>query len=531
MEDYVTGAGLYEEEETQNMVFYIAAGDPHTYEEAEKNQKWREAMDNEIAAIERNDTWELTVQPNNSRKIGVKWIYKMKLNEKGEVEKYKARLVAKGYAQQHGIDYTKVFAPVARWDTIRMVLAIAAQRKWKVYQLDVKSGFLHGELNEDVYVEQPLGYEKKGEEHKVLKLKKALYGLKQAPRAWFSRIESYFLKEDFVRCPSEHTLFVKHQEEKILIACLYIDDLVFTESDERMFAEFKASMKQEFDMTDLGKMKFFLGVEIVQNDEGIYLSQRKYTLEILERFGLENANSVRNPMVPGMKLMKNEDGEQVNMTRYKQMVGSLMYLSVTRPDIMFVVGLISRYMEKPTNLHIQAIKRILRYVKGSVNLGIYYKREAASDERLMAYSDNDYAGDQDDLRSISGYVFMLSEGAVAWSSKKQPVVSLSTTRAEFISAAHYACQAVWMRRVLEMLDCKQGTHTIIHCDNMSTIKLAKNLVMHGRSKHIDVRFHFLRELCKEGVIELKHYNTRDQITDIMTKALKMDAFEKLVGCM
>jgi len=200
---------------------------------------------------------------------------------------------------------------------------------------------------------------------------------------------------------------------------------------------------------------------------------------------------------------------------------------VTRPDIMFVVGLISRYMEKPTNLHIQAIKRILRYVKGSVNLGIYYKREAASDERLMAYSDNDYAGDQDDLRSISGYVFMLSEGAVAWSSKKQPVVSLSTTRAEFISAAHYACQAVWMRRVLEMLDCKQGTHTIIHCDNMSTIKLAKNLVMHGRSKHIDVRFHFLRELCKEGVIDLKHYNTRDQITDIMTKALKMDAFEKL----
>ena len=192
-------------------------------------------------------------------------------------------------------------------------------------------------------------------------------------------IESYFLKEGFARCPSEHTLFVKNHEEKILIVCIYVDDLVFTGSDERMFAEFKASMKQEFDMADLGKMKFFLGVEIVQNDEGIYLSQRKYMLEILERFGLENANSVRNPMVPVMKLMKNEDGEQVDMTRYKQMVGSLMYLSMTRPDIMFVVGLISRYMEKPTNLHMQAIKRILRYVRGSMNLGIYYKREAASD--------------------------------------------------------------------------------------------------------------------------------------------------------
>ena len=510
------------------MVLYTTAGDPHTYEEAEKDQQWRAAVDNEIVAIKRNDTWELTVLPNNSRKIGVKWIYKTKLNEKGEVDKYKARLVAKGYAQQHGIDYTEVFTPVARWDTIRMVLAIATQRKWKVYQLDVKSAFLHGKLDEDVYVEQPLGYEKKGEEHKVLKLKKALYGLKQAPRAWFSRIETYFVKEGFARCPSEHTLFVKiGEDKKILIIFIYVDDLVFTGSDEGMFAVFKASMKREFDMTDLGKMKFFLGVEVVQNDEGIYLSQRKYALEVLERFGLEKANSVRNPMIPGMKLMRNEDGEQVDVTQYKQMVGSLMYLLVTRPDLMFGIGLISRYMERPTTLHMQAIKTILRYVKGSVNLSIHYRREAASDERLMAYSDSDYAGDQDDRRSTSGYVFMLSEGVVAWSSKKQPVVSLSTTEAEFISAAHCACQAVWMRRVLERIDCKQGTYTIIHCDNMSSIKLAKNPIMHGRSKHIDVRFYFLCELCKEGVIELKHCNTQDQIADIMTKALKMDAFEKL----
>ena len=183
-------------------------------------------------------------------------------------------------------------------------------------------------------------------------MKKALYGLKQAPRAWFSRIETYFMKEGFARCPSEHTLFVKIQEDKkILIVCIYVDDLVFTGSDEGMFADFKASMKREFDMTDLGKMKFFLGVEVVQNDEGIYLSQRKYALEVLERFGLEKANSVRNPMIPGMKLMRNEDGEQVNVTQYKQMVGSLMYLSVTRPDLMFGIGLISRYMEKPTTLH------------------------------------------------------------------------------------------------------------------------------------------------------------------------------------
>jgi hypothetical protein len=216
-----------------------------------------------------------------------------------------------------------------------------------------------------------------------------------------------------------------------------VDALVFTGSNEEMFAEFKALMKREFDMTDLGKMKFFLGVEVVQNDEGIYLSQN--ALEILERFGLENANSVRNLMVPGIKLMKNEDGKQVDMTQYKQMVCSFMYLSVNRSDLMFVVSLVSRYMERPISLHMQAIKRVLRNVKGSVDLGICYKRGVASDEMLMAFSDSDYVGDQDDRRSTFGYVFMLNGGAVGWSLKKQPVVSLSTIEAKFISATHYAC--------------------------------------------------------------------------------------------
>ena len=223
---------------------------------------------------------------------------------------------------------------------------------------------------------------------------------------------------------------------------LYVDDLVFIGNDKQMFADFKASMQREIAMTDLGKMKFFLGVEVVQNDEGNFLSQKKYALEILESFGSENANSVRNPIVPGIKLIKNEDEQQVHMTQYKQMVGSLMYLSVTRPDLMFVVSLASRYMERPTNIHMQAIKRILRYVKGIMDLGICYKRGATTDEMLVAFFDSDYAGDQEDRRSTSGYVFMFSGGAVAWSSKKQPMISLLTTEAEFIFVAHCACQVV-----------------------------------------------------------------------------------------
>ncbi|KAK9922023.1 hypothetical protein M0R45_030505 [Rubus argutus] len=317
---------------------FISHEDPGSYDEAKMDKKWRRAMDLEIEAIEKNETWQLTTLPKGAKKIGVKWVFKTKLNENGEVDKCKARLVAKGYAQQQGIDYNEVFAPVTRWDTIRMVLALAAHKGWSVYQLDVKSAFLHGELKEDVYVQQPPGYIRKGEEEKVYKLKKALYGLKQAPCSWYSRIEAYFVKERFERCDYEHTLFVKTEEggKRFLIVSLFVDDLIFTGNDACMFERFKSSMKIEFDMTDLGKMKYFLGVEILQNSEGIYLSQKKYARELLEKFGLQNANSVKNPIVPGFKLSEEGEGARTDATVYKQLIGSLMYITATRPDLMYV---------------------------------------------------------------------------------------------------------------------------------------------------------------------------------------------------
>lgn len=232
------------------------------------------------------------------------------------MEKHKARLVAKGYSQKQGIDYKEVFAPVAWWDTIRMILALAAHNNWYDFQLDAKSAFLHGKLNEDVYIEQPpQGYVKLGEEQKVLKLSKALYGLKQAPRAWYSRIEAYFLNEGFVRCPNEHTLFTKCKDDRsLLIVSIYVDDLLFTGNDAELCEEFKSSMKLEFDMSDLGRMRYFLGVEVVQNEEGIYIGQRKYAQELLERFGMLDSNSVKNPIVPCCKLMKDEGGSRVDTT-------------------------------------------------------------------------------------------------------------------------------------------------------------------------------------------------------------------------
>lgn len=535
MRDYVSGEEISEEEGLVDFVMFMevfgmfsSITDPSSFEEAVQEAKWREAMDREIESIEKNETWELCSLPHGVNTIGVKWIFKTKLNETGEVDKCKARLVAKGYAQKYGIDYTEVFAPVARWDTIRAILAVAAQKGMKVYQLDVKSAFLYGEITETVYVDQPKGYEKKGHESKVYKLKKALYGLKQAPRAWYSRIERFFTVTGLEKCPHEPTLFFKADDEgNLLIVSLYVDDMIVTGSNSDMVEDFKASMKTEFDMSDLGEMRYFLGVEIIQDETGIYMCQRKYAREILERFKMEECNAVRNPIVPGTKLVKEDSSEKVDASLYKQMVGCLMYLAATRPDLVFVLSLISRFMDLPSQIHMGAVKRVLRYVKGTINLGMHYRKSGSS--ILEAYSDSDYAGDLDTRKSTSGYVFFLSNAAISWSSKRQPMVTLSTTEAEFVAAATCACQVIWLRRILESIGMSQqeGGSTIMNCDNMSTIKLSKNPVMHKRSKHIDVRFHFLRDLTNDGVVELVHCSTQRQIADIMTKPLKMDTYEKL----
>lgn len=521
----MTGQETEEEAESHSFAVFSTSNDPITYEEAIKHEEWRKAMDQEIDAIEKNNTWELTILPSKVKKIGVKWIYKTKLNEKGEVEKYKARLVAKGYSQQYGIDYNEVFAPVARWDTIRTILSIAACKGWNVYQLDVKSAFLHGELIEDVYIEQPMGYQR-GDNNSVYKQKKALYGLKQAPRAWYSKIEAYFCRENFEKCPHEHTLFVKHADSKILIVSLYVDDLIFTGNCEVLIDDFKCSMKKNFAMTDLGKMRYFLGVEVTQDSRGIFIAQQKYAKEILSRFGMEQCNMVCNPIVPGNRLSKDESRKRVDATNFKQMVGCLMYLLATRPDLAYAICLIARYMERPTEMHFAAAKRILRYLKGSLQYGILYRKGELSCE-LEGWSDSDYAGDVDDRKSTSGYVYRLGSGAISWSSKKQAIVTLSTTEAEFVAASSCACQGIWLRKILHHLCQTQRSCTKIYCDNSSSIKLSKNPILHGRCKHIDVRFHFLRDLTKDGTIELVHCTSEDQIADIFTKPLKLESFCKL----
>eukprot|EP00253_Pinus_taeda_P020956 PITA_20956 len=384
-------------------------------------------------------------------------------------------------------------------ETVRAVLSIAAQNKWKVYQMDVKLAFLNGVLIEEVYIEQPPGYEKKGQEHKVCRLKKSLYGLKQAPRAWYSRIDSYLLENGFEKCEGEPSLYIKEKDGKILIVVLYVDDVIF------------------------------IGIEVEQNGNGIFISQEKYVNEVLERFNMQESKAAITPTVIGLKLSKKDSSKDFDPSLYKSIVGSLMYLTATKPHVMHAVSLISRFMERPKEAHWQAAKMILRYVKGTKRFGILYTTSECSD--LIGYTDSDWAGSVDDRKSTSGYVFHIGSGAISWASNKQPIVALSIVEAEYVAAIAGACQAVWMRRMLRSLGQEKAKGTMIFCDNSLAILLSKNSVFHMRTKHIDTKFHYMRELVNNGEIVLKHCRTQEHVADILTKPLGQKSFEFLRKCL
>lgn len=517
-----------ETEEVENTTLFCLMADstPMHFEDAVQDKNWRQAMDEEMNSIRKNNTWELTTLPKGKQTVTVKWIFKEKKNAKGEVEKYKARLVAKGFSQRAGIDYEEVFAPVARMETIRLVISLAAQQGWKIHQMVVKSAFLNGTLEEEVYVNQPLGYVVKGQEDKVLKLKKALYGLKQAPRAWYSCIDEYFQKIGFTRCPYEHALYVKEEKDgKIMYVCLYVDDLIFTGCDQKMIEHFKKLMTKNFEMTDLGLMSYYLGVEVKQSDGGVFLSQKSYAEAILKEFKMEKCNSASTPVDCRNKLSKIDGEEKVNPTMFRRLVGKLRFLTCTRPDILYGVGVISRYMEDPTLSHMEAAKRILRYIKGTLDYGLFYSSQ--NNFRLFGFSDSDWGGDVNDRKSTTGFVFFMGTAVFAWSSKKQAIVTLSTCEAEYVAAASCVCHAIWLRRMLKSLKFVQDGATNVFVDNKSAIALAKNPVFHDRSKHIDTKYHFIRECIGRKEIQLKHVPSKDQVADIFTKPLKFEDFSRL----
>ena len=507
----------------------MAGVEPINEVEALQHTVWKDAMIEELKSIERNKTWNLVDLPSGKHQIGVKWVFKKKLNPDGLVSKHKARLVAKGFLQKQGLDYSEVFALVARTETIRLVVAVACARNWSLFQLDVKSAFLHGPLEEEVYVQQPPGFIVKGREQQVYRLRKALYGLKQAPKAWNRRIDSFLHKLSFTKCTVEHGVYVRESEhEGLLIVCLYVDDLLVTGSNLKEIEVFKKVMEAEFEMTDLGKLSYFLGMEFTYTPAGLIMHQKKYVRELLKRFNMGSCNSVTSPIDVNIKLTKDEEGEAVDETLFKQIVGSLRYVCNSRPDLCFGVGLISRFMSSPRKVHLLAAKRLLQYLAGTADHGILFPfGRKKSELELIGFVDSDYGGDLIERKSTSRYLFLINNAPIAWCSKKQPVIALSSCEAEYISGSYAACQAVWLEELLKEIKIRVKTPLQLKIDNVSAINLAKNPVSHGRSKHIEVRFHFLRDLVNKERIEVVYCNTELQLADILTKALKNERFEDL----
>ncbi|KAG7599301.1 Integrase catalytic core [Arabidopsis suecica] len=418
----------------------MMAEEPQALEEAMKDGKWIEAMREELRMIEKNKTWQVVARPKDKNVISVKWIFRLKTDASGEAIKHKARLVARGFTQEYGVDYLETFAPVSRYDTIRIVMAIAVQQGWKLFQMDVKSAFLNGDLEEEVYIEQPPGFIEEGEEGKVLKLHKALYGLKQAPRAWYGRIDGYFIKNGFVRSINDAALYVKKTSKEIMVVSLYVDDIIVTGSNIKEIEQFKEEMKNEFEMTDLGELSYFLGMEVTQNEEGIFLSQENYAKKLLKKFGMQDCKSLSTPLTPHGKKKEVLKENLEDVTKYRSMIGGLLYLCASRPDIMYASSYLSRYMAAPTMQHYQEAKRVLRYVKGTLNYGIQFKR--VEEPELVGFSDSDWGGSVEEKKSTSGYVFTIGSGACCWNSSKQKTVAQSTAEAEYIAICSAANQAI-----------------------------------------------------------------------------------------
>lgn len=504
---------------------YLINDEPTNFEEARHNSDWKKAMHSEMVSIEENDTWELTELPPGQKAIGLKWIFNIKRDANGEVTKYKARLVAKGYVQEPGVDFEEVFAPVARLETIRLILALAAKRTWLVFHMDVKSAFLNGDLKETVFVKQPDGFNVPGKEHLVYKLHKALYGLRQVPRAWNEKIDKTLKHLGFLKCPREQAVYKKGGKEDLLIVGVYVDDLIITGSSEIEIEKFKVQMKSEFDMQDLGLLSYYLGIEVSQKNGKIALKQSAYARKILKIAGMEECNLTKFPMEARLQVDKDEGGEIVDPTEYRRIIGSLRYLTHTRPDLNYSVGVMSRFMQEPRKSHMQLVKQILRYIQGTINYGILYDQD--TDFKLVGFCDSSHATDQTDGQSTTGMVFYLGTSLISWNSQKQKTVALSSCESEFMAAAATACQALWLRGLLsELTGCEEKV-VELQVDNKSAIALMKNPVFHGRSKHINTRYHFIRECIERGEVQVKHVRGEEQKADILTKALPRVKFEEM----
>jgi histone deacetylase 1/2 len=466
-------------------------GEPEDVQQALKDPKWKAAMQEEYDALERNETWHLVPFREGRNIIDCKWVYKIKRKSDGTIERYKARLVAKGFKQRYGIDYEDTFSPVVKIATIRLVLSIAVSQGWKLRQLDVLNAFLHGVLKEEVYMKQPPGFEKG--DQLICKLDKALYGLKQAPRAWYARLSTKLQQLGFSPSKSDTSLFFLAKPEVTMFVLVYVDDIIVASSTQAAVSGLLRQLRGDFALKDLGDLHYFLGIEVKKVADGITLSQGRYARDLLKRAGMEKCKGVASPMSSTEKLTKSE-GKFLSLddvTRYRSLVGGLQYLCMTRPDISFAVNKVCQYLQAPTALHWAAVKRILRYIQHTIDIGMKIRRSPSS--LVSAFSDADWAGCPDDRRSTGGFAVYFGPNLISWSARKQATVSRSSTEAEYKSLANATAEIIWIQSVLREIGVKQPRTACLWCDNLGATYLSANPVFHARTKHIEVDFHFVRE--------------------------------------
>jgi hypothetical protein len=516
--------GIFKPKSFHTTTIDYSQTEPPTHQIASKYPHWCTAMDDEYTALQRQNTWSLVPHPLGKNLVGCKWVFKLKRNSDGSISRYKARLVAKGFHQQHGIDFQETFSPVVKPPTVRVILALAVTYHWPLRQLDVRNAFLHGVLKEEVYMTQPPGYVNPSLPQHVCQLHKSIYGLKQAPRAWFESFTTQLLNLGFISSSADSSLFIYRDGPTLAFLLLYVDDIVLTGNNSSFLTQLIHNLSKVFELKDMGTLSYFLGLQITRSSKGLTLTQTKYATDLLTKHNMLQCSPCKTPCVPNVRLSSTTGVPLIDIHGYRSLVGALHYLTFTRPDLSFAVHQVCQFMNAPTDLHLTAAKRILRYVRGTLDHGLFYTPGPIT---LSAFTDADWAGDPDDRRSTSGLVVFLGHNPVTWSAKKQLTVSRSSTEAEYRALASASAELCWLRTLVKDLGIYLYHPPILWCDNVSALAIASNPVFHARTKHIEVDFHFIRERVLRKDLQVKFVSTLDQLADIFTKGLPSHRFQDL----
>ncbi|GJR06960.1 ribonuclease H-like domain-containing protein [Tanacetum coccineum] len=468
--------------------------------------------------LDKNPSSSQDVQNVRRKAIGSKWIYKIKFKSSGEIDRYKARLVAQGFGQKEGIDYEETFYPVVKMVTVRCLLNIVVSMSWPVFQLDVNNAFLYGDLEEVVFMKPPKGYFPS--DNKVCRLKKSLYGLKQAPRQWNAKLTCTLIENRFSQSKSDYSSYTKSDKGVVLALLVYVDDIIITGNSVSEIEKFKVFLKSKFMIKNLGNLNIFFGIEVVDTHKGICLNQRKYVLDLLSEYGMLACKLAKTPLMSKL-VISNEASDKdpllENIIDYQKLMGKLIYLTNTRPDISYVVHCLSQFMHSPLSSHLNTAFKILRYLKICPGLGIHITR--TSGMFLNAYSDADWAKCIVTRKYVTGYCVFLNNSLVSWKSKKQNTLSKSSTEAEYRALASITSEVIWILKFLKDLQIENLLPVSLYRDNNSAIKIAANPVFHKRTKHLEIDLHFVREKILKGVVKTVKVDSANQIADILTKGL------------